>query len=726
MDNDIFEKRMEFLKKSYERVPTSFDQDEVFRKIEQEETSRPVDKKKPSKHGMRQHITVWTMSIASVFLIGLISAGYLADQKNSEEEIIDSSELDEYIEELKAKYEVEKEKRREMLKLDEEHFELYAGSSSISLLSMESYIKTVKQNGNAREIFFEEYNRAVEGLKTPSEMIQDLKRNPLTEDEEGSIDFIGTYREKVKRLIAIYNQIVDENREAIRAFEVSASVDKAEIMMLSSKSFPEQLQNIINTMKEQSIRLETGKYSGEIEARYYDSSLDRELNGNLHTYTFGYRQMLTNEPYMFGAVLEHPLLQVSSMIQDMEYTLINVEQDSTLYPILKSYYITLFNEIMKGSEYTKIFDADGVLFPDYQEAWRNMAGGGQATPMRYILTPIIKEMEASGWRKSESWDALTYYDLEEALVLYREGRLEEYMYGERPEFQDVTIHLPDDAFDNEVQTLYADFKKSYDKSVLKGVSPIHVLGIFDYANEVDDPETMYYLFNENTLKHNESGIDYTVDYYVDNWRKGLPFLRNATKVDFYEDKVYRHDLSFYTTLEFTGVDRAVSMVYSEEGVWELGTLWMDRLPMYHMSPAMNFQNEIMGMSDYYYEGLVSTDDVGGYLRWHQPLDILGMYFYAGSKGFYEMQYELYYRGEGSEVVDKETYLENPEKYFLHYDDKMYKKASFQGLEQDEDGNWPGIATLTVDNELYPEQPSERKFYMYWTEDGWRVKFNPFE
>ncbi len=36
MDNDNFEKRMEFLKKSYERIPTSFDPDEVFRKIDEE------------------------------------------------------------------------------------------------------------------------------------------------------------------------------------------------------------------------------------------------------------------------------------------------------------------------------------------------------------------------------------------------------------------------------------------------------------------------------------------------------------------------------------------------------------------------------------------------------------------------------------------------------------------------------------------------------------------
>ena len=156
MDNDNFEKRMEFLKKSYERIPTSFDPDEVFRKIEEEGTSRPVEKKKPSKHRIRQRITVWAVSIASIFVIGIIGAGYVFDQKQlADETVLDSDELDDYIEELKAKYEVEWEKRREMLKLDEEYFELYAGSGSIPMFYIESYVNNVKTYGNAKEILLE-------------------------------------------------------------------------------------------------------------------------------------------------------------------------------------------------------------------------------------------------------------------------------------------------------------------------------------------------------------------------------------------------------------------------------------------------------------------------------------------------------------------------------------------------------------------------------------------
>ncbi|MFS0688929.1 hypothetical protein AB1K89_06775 [Sporosarcina sp. 179-K 8C2 HS] len=726
MANDNFEKRMEFLKKSYEHVPSSFDQDEVFRMIDQEKAPQPKEQK-PSKGGIRQTFTIWAMGFASIFILGLIGTGYIFDQKQkTEENIVDSAELDDYIEELKAKYEVEKEKRREMLKMDEEHFEQYVGSTTMALLSIESYVKNVKQYENAKEILLNQYTQAIEELKLPSEMIEDLKRNPLTDNEAGSIDFIATYREKVKNLLFVYGTINSQNYDAIKEFEVSPSVDKVEIIMLTSKSFPEQLQNMINTMREQSFRLETDKYLGEIGPRYYESHLHQELNSNLHTHTFGYREMLIYEPYMFGGILDHPPLQSSSMMRDMEYTLMNVEQDSTLYPILKRYYSRLFNQLLKGSDQTKIFDADGVLLPEYQEAWRNMAGGGQATPMRYILDPIIKEMEASGWRKSASWDALDNYELEKALVLYRGGVLEEYMYGERPDFRDVTIQLPDASFKSEVQDLYEDFKKTYDKSLLKGVSPVHVLAMFDLANELDDPETMYYLTNENHLKYDETGLEYTLEMYVENWRKGLSYFHKPGEVRFDGQAVYRDQHTFYSSVTFPGSVGEVPMTFNEEGIWEVGTKNIKVLPSHHLSPELDFQEELMSMSAFYYEGIVSVDDTAGYLRWVQPLDILAMYFYAGDKGFYEMQYELFYQGGGSEVVDKETYLQNPEKYFLPYDDKMYKKVSFQGLEQDKNGNWPGIATLTVDTELYPDLPSERKFHMYWTEDGWRVKFNPFE
>ncbi|MDW0117612.1 hypothetical protein QTL97_11745 [Sporosarcina thermotolerans] len=727
MDNDQFEKRMDFLKKSYDRVPSSFDPNEVFKKIDEEKVPQS-NKQKSSNGGFRQHLTIWAMGIASIFIIGIIGAGYVLDQKQkSDEEVIQTPVTDEYIESLLKQYEEEREKRREMVKLDEVFFKHYASfaDSTINLLKNESYLEMVSE-GTEKTPLEETYNRAIEELKLPSEMLKDLKANSLNNDEQGSITFLGEYRRKIQMLIEIYDQILKENKEAIDAYEVGPHVDKAEIMLLSTKSFPEQLQNIIGTMRDQSIRLHTEKYSGEIRTRhnnYYFYYSD--LAFNLHHHTDAYIQMMVEEPYMYGPILQYPLNEMAYKLGRMEQTLINVEQDHSLYPVLESYYLTIFNDLVKGSEYTKIFDEDGILLPDYQDVWRGMAATGDVSPLTYVMQPIVKEMEASGWRESESWNSLSYDALKDAITLAREGQLEYYMYGERPDFKSETIQFPNESFWNEVYALYEDFKKSYDKSVLKGASPIHVLGIFDYANEMDDPETMYHLYSESVMYSNYGEIE--LDDYVQNWRKGFSHFRNATEVRFDQNTVYREGLKFRSHLSFTGSDREVQMIFNEEGIWEVYSGFMETLPSYQMSPEIGFR-DLLNSGEYTHRSINNPNYDMKYLNGIGALDMVGAYFYALSRGNYEVQYKLFFQGEGSEIVEKETYLENPEKYSQSppYEDGMYVKASFQGLEQDENGNWPGVATLTVDTELYPNLPSEMKLHMFWTEEGWRVKFNPFE
>ena len=57
---------------------------------------------------------------------------------------------------------------------------------------------------------------------------------------------------------------------------------------------------------------------------------------------------------------------------------------------------------------------------------------------------------------------------------------------------------------------------------------------------------------------------------------------------------------------------------------------------------------------------------------------------------------------------------------------LFKTISFKGMEQDKDGNWPGVATLTVNHEKNPGEETEKSFKVMWTEHGWRVVFNPME
>ena len=68
------------------------------------------------------------------------------------------------------------------------------------------------------------------------------------------------------------------------------------------------------------------------------------------------------------------------------------------------------------------------------------------------------------------------------------------------------IALPDAAFSAKVEALYKHFKQSYDNTLFKGQSPIYVVGVFDYANEMEDPDTMFHLFHRDYRHYSEQGI----------------------------------------------------------------------------------------------------------------------------------------------------------------------------------------------------------------------------
>ncbi|MBB4827012.1 hypothetical protein HNO89_004303 [Sporosarcina luteola] len=572
MDNERFEKRMKLLKKSYDHVPSTFDPNTVLQKLEAE-TKSPENPNGRRKK-INQQVVVWIVGIASILIISLISGLYVADQKNIEEEPVTPEELDQFIEKLKKDYEAEREKRRALLKLEKRDFENFELYSPLSIINLDSYLSTVGQDGNPEGRLMEVYNRAVENIKTPSEMVVDLKSAPLTEDEQGSLEFIYTYKEKVDRLTAIYDEILQENNDVLQAYEVDPSLDKAYMIGMSKGGFPERLQNILDTMKEQSIHLQSdvNSYGEQFFAKYYSSKTHEQIIPLLHPDTMGYLDMMTEAPYIVAGELVYPLEESVDMLRGMQHTLTNVEDNSALNQLLETYFVSMFNTILRGTEKSPVFDEQGKVKREYKEAWKNMASGYGATPLRYVMKPIVEEMEASGWTASETWNRIGYDALKDALVVQRAGQLDMYMYGEQPVFQDEAIQLPDPEFDQNIGVLYDSFKKQYDLAVLKGRSPIDIVALYNLANEKNDPEMMYHLHHENVWKYSESGYETSLDQYKASWQKALSLLPLNDEMSFSGDSVFRNDPLLYGTVNLShqGEVRYALSVIHENGVWYIG------------------------------------------------------------------------------------------------------------------------------------------------------------
>ena len=80
------------------------------------------------------------------------------------------------------------------------------------------------------------------------------------------------------------------------------------------------------------------------------------------------------------------------------------------------------------------------------------------------------------------------------------------------------------------------------------MSPIYVVGVFDYANEMEDPETMFHLFHETIGHNSESGLEHSLENYVPHWRKGFSFFEEAIRVEFTAANLMRINNSHYSTV----------------------------------------------------------------------------------------------------------------------------------------------------------------------------------
>lgn len=724
MDNERFEKRMELLKKSYERVPSTFDPSKVLQKLEAE--TKPADMPAGKRKKINQQVMVWVVGIASILIISLIAGLYVADQKNTDEEPVTSEELDQFITKLQKDYEKEREKRRALLKLEKEDFEKYDANNLFWFLKDDSYMANLRADGNPEGRLMQDYKEGVENLKTPSEMVADLKSNPLTEDKEGSLEFIYAYREKVERLTAIYNEILQENNDLLQAYEVDPSLDKAYMIGMSKGAFPERLQNILNTMKEQSIQLQSDvdSYGEEFFTKYYSSKIHEQIVPLLNPDTRAYIDMMTEAPYIVAGELVYPLEESVEMMRGMQHSLTNVDDNSALYQLLETYYVTMFNTILRGTEKSPVFDEQGKVKQEYREAWKNMASGSEATPLRYVMMPIVEEMEESGWTTSETLNRIGYDALKDALVVQRAGQLEMYMYGEQPVFPDEEIKLPDAAFDKKIEDLYGSFKKQYDLSVLAGRTPVEIVALYMMANEKEDPEMMYHLHHENVWKYSETGYEITLEHYKESWQKGLSLLQFSDEISFSGESVHRIEPLLYGTVDLSrqGNSRYALNVLYDNGIWQIGDLTLTKLPSYDEYPLTEITDDTMKNIVRLYNQ-VSEDQNGEALLGIEPMSIVALYYYAGFRNDLDTLYKLYYKGPGSDLVGKEEFMKTMKPSWPRFNE-LFTSMSFKGMEQDKEGNWPGVATLHVNTEQFPDYEKTVELPMIWTEDGWRVKYEP--
>lgn len=696
-----FDKRLELLNKSYNRLPVQFKEE----RITESKTVSKIEKK--TSKSIR-----WAV-ILSTLLVGILITSFFTMNKAETIKTSDSEYALEYTK-LRDTY-------KEALMLPNERFDKLVFIQSADM-QMKTFLE--EEKNDSLEVGETEFKFILNELKIPSQMLKDFPIGySLMNDEDMSIEFLSAYHKKSKDIISIYSEMLWDYRLDVESFETGGFGNKAEQMIKFSDELPEELKNIVATMHDHSITLIEDKTTGKIEPQLMFTEMYQEIIFSLHNNVYGYALFIVNEPYVFEEMMKLSYAESFYHLLTMQDTLEKVKEDDYLYPAMYAEYVELFYKFVKGSKDLNVFDERGIVKNEFKQTWQRYSEMYGAHPTNYLFSPIVEEMEASEWKASKSWDEFDRSKIEIALKLSRSEELEEIMYGKRPLIDDDSVVLTNDSFAKEVKQLYNAFKSSHDIHVFKDKSPIYTVGVYDYANELNDPETMYHLVYDDNMDYMGTGKVQSLKDYVGKWRKGFSLFKDAEKSMFSSTSMERIGYDFIANIEIISekMHNNISVYLDEEKNWYLFNPMVEELPSYQKEKDVPINENFKNEAEHFY-GAVSMDQYPLMLQGSRAIDIIGIYLYAGEIGDYQAQYALFVQDEQTDTIELEDYVEHMSSYEPKIMQNHFSKIAFEGLEQDENGQWPGVVTLTSNLEENPDAEPEITIPMRWTEDGWRIVY----
>lgn len=514
----LLENRLDFLGKSYNRIVCSFNIENVFQ--------RPPEKKEPlvkqKKVLPKKALFSWVAGI--VILLALITVSVVTGEEYQ------NSSAEKYVERLKKSFENEvAEKHSEVgLPLPEEKLideeiypEFFDGPAREEF---EELIRELEEQITSNEKIYKkevsrQYDEILSKLELPSEMTDHLFENPLTDNKEKSEEFIERYVEMVFSLQQSYFMTFFDHEQIFEDATIDGEIN-IEKFLEEMDEYPEDLQNVLEGMVKQNIYPISLKDLAPFYPVHVNNEISKRIRDSLHKDVGGFITLLELEPSMYYEDPAYTVDKLGDYMIEMEETLFAFENSANSFEHLKSVYIYLLHEIIKGSETTSIVDQNGKVKEGYQLVWKKIASMDDKMPSAFILRKIVDEMESSGWKKSKIHQNLDHETLYNIVDGAKQGEINAFIFEESIEQEEIVVSPNDLEFQADVEERYTKFSKSHEFDYLLDVDPLVVIGVYYFANEREDPETMWHLFNH---EH----IDISLKEYVKGWAKVEPLPKGT-------------------------------------------------------------------------------------------------------------------------------------------------------------------------------------------------------
>lgn len=505
IDSLLLEKRLEFLHKSYGRISSSFRKDQVFAKPQKEIQATKKLKQKISKKAM----VSWIAGIIVLLLLVMLPAVTGEEYKKASAE--------KYVEQLKVSFEEEIASRHAVLGLTEPTEEdkqeyYYFGYGKQAREDFEVMIqreeRVIAEIGRIdKKSIGKQYDEIVKTLTLPSKMVEQLVKSPLTSDKEKSAEFIIEYVKQINEIQNAYSTFFFRYHQFIDEATVDETVNIEKYLEMK-ESYPKELQKALNSMEKQNL------YLLPFYSSYAKTELSAQIKASIHKDFKGYIAFLESSSIDYYSKPASSYIELMANLVEIENTLLANVEIEIPYTSLEDYYSWLVYLMVVGSETNQIVGFDGKVTEEVKSIWMKVAANGEGSPSAFIMQKVINEMEASGWTESETQSHLNLYHLGYAVELARKGRLHTFeMSGILQSDRGLSsVTFPDSSFEDLVEKTYELYSTGHDSAVLKDVHPLVVFAVYCFANDHEDPETMWHLYNPEDDLH-------ILEEYISGWRK---------------------------------------------------------------------------------------------------------------------------------------------------------------------------------------------------------------
>lgn len=531
--DEQIDKFLKLLNKSYERVKSLTDLETVLSSIQglkPEQTSQSGLLKKSD------HFSIWKpvllISVIMIFFGSIIFVGETYGKVD-----------DRFLAKMKEEYQEVKQQKTDTLQVKPEAFQqmMFVQEADKSFGRIMTKFKRRITDGEEikKEEIREEYNKVLESLNLPSEMVKKVIKDPLTDDEQKSEEFFNDYLMRLDEIKYAYYQSLYDPSMASQEQQPK----KPEITKELAKAMEEQNLKFVGTGEMDSFPI------------YLINEQTEKLGKSIHISMKPHIMILEKTHYMFSLNTGFSTEEIIKTLSDFEDALMTTKHYSDLYHRLANVYAGIVMWTVQDSwraPEDQIIDEDGKVKEKYRELWTTFANTDDQSPLSALFKPIVSEMEESDWTFSQKQEYIEYLHVEQAISYAREGRLKEFSYADVSNqfnmdqyYSTVEMEVGTDSYNSTIQMFYEEFKRHPESGYMGTNDPLYIIGVYELARAEGNVEVIYNLTYKTM----------PFDDFKEQWQPGPSFLEGVDSIK----------LDPNLTEKVSGEPQKISIVFTSDG-----------------------------------------------------------------------------------------------------------------------------------------------------------------